>query len=221
MFKKDFEFYELVNEIKKQRELTAEEENLLNIANSARKTKIEAQKKITAKEKKTKKTIKIKSGTMCFIIIASVALGVVGKNAYDKVAPYISNFIEYNMESGTIYEKQYEYNGLELPSALNRKIVRDLNGVRVNDELPYDYNDPTNLSITEDGRKVGLLVDYYNGFDNYLQSDSGKGYYERMYEQMLRLIEMGQDPNSLECIYTFDELSKMYEKGNNMGMGEQ
>ena len=46
MFKKDFEFYKLVSEIKKQRELTAEEENLLNIANSARKTKIESQKKL-------------------------------------------------------------------------------------------------------------------------------------------------------------------------------
>ena len=102
---------------------------------------------------------------------------------------------------------------------LNMEVKREKNDSFFDDgPEPFDFSNPENLSVTTDGRKVGAIVDYYDAFDEYLDEFTGTGYYEIKYQQMQRLVSIGKDPNAVDCIYSYEELSDMLSNDKGMGV---
>ena len=179
---------------------------------------------IAEQEKKVRrqrcKFYKVKSGALIFILVTSFCAGVGAKAAYDEVAPIVKVFAQNYSDNNTISGWLENYSVSKEGSFLDSEIKREnSDGWLVDGPLPYDYNDLDNLSINDEGKKVGALVDFYNGFDGYIENTTGTGYYKRIYEQMKRLESIGQNPNKIKCIYNYEELSKMFNKKDEIGKG--
>ncbi len=214
-------YYKFTRKLQKEKQIRDIDRKMLDIANSSRKRRrFDEQTEKISKQKKTRKFYKTRARALVFIISVSLGLGVGTKALYDEVAPIITVYVQNEADNYTLAEWFGYYNVSDEGYFLDSQIKREVNDGWFNEgPMPFDYTDPENLSITEDGRKVGAIVDYYNGFNRYLRSNIDKGYYETIYTQMERLASIGKDPNSIDSLYTFEELTEMLGKEEIKGMG--
>lgn len=219
--KKEFEFYEFMEQLKKDEEMREIDRKLLEAASSKKNRRcFEEQRKNVSKRKKTSTSYRIKAGAMTFIMAISFSVGIGVKTAYDQVAPIVKTYVQNSADdfilAGSFEDFERSKDGYYLEMQI-KKVSSD--SIFSDGPMPYDYDDLDNLSVNEYGQKVGAIVDYYDGFDSYLKSSKGIGYYETIYNQMQRLVSIGKDPNSIESLYTYEELTDMLNKDVDKGLG--
>lgn len=142
-----------------------------------------------------------------------IGLGIGIAKIADFVAPYISAYHTYESNRLTIARiaEDYKVNGGYLLS-LELDYEDEERGFFDDAPREFDYDSPENVWVTESGRKVGPLVDYFDGLDNLVSEyNGGKGYYELVYE-MNEIDKMfGREP-STKCVYTQEELAEMFSE---------
>lgn len=211
----DLKFYELMRTLAHEEKLRQIDREVIETANRPKQTKhFDEQEKIVKKKNNSKKTYRIKSGALTFLMVLGFATGVGAKTTYDAVAPIVKTYVQNEADNISLVGWIENFNASKTGYFLDMKIKKVTN----DEPKPYDYSDPDNLTVTADGRKVGAIVDYYEAFDEYLEESIGTGYYQIKYEQMQRLVSIGKDPNSVDCIYSYEELSKMLSDDKSMGV---
>ena len=216
----DLKFYELMRTLAHEEKLRQIDREVIETASRPKQTKhFDEQEKIVKKKNNSKKTYRIKSGALTFLMVLGFATGVGAKTTYDAVAPVVKVYVQ-NLADNTSLAGWFEnFDMSKTGYFLDMEIKRETsNSLLVDGPMPYDYDDPDNLTVTASGRKVGAIVDYYDAFDEYLEESIGTGYYQIKYEQMQRLVSIGKDPNSVDCIYSYEELSKMLSDDKSMGV---
>ena len=220
MEEKDFEFYEFMEQLKKEKNMREIDRQVLNIANSSKNRRhFGEQEEIVSRKKRSNKTYRIKSGALTFLMVLGLVTGVGAKVAYDEVAPVVKVYVQNQADNTSLAGWFENFDMSKTGYFLDMEIKRETsNSLLVDGPMPYDYDDPENLTVTSDGRKVGAIVDYYDAFDEYLEESTGTGYYETKYDQMERLVSIGKDPSSIYCIYSYEELSEMLSNDKGMGV---
>ena len=221
MEEKDFEFYEFMEQLKKEKNMREIDRQVIETANKEKNRRhFDEQEEVSRRQKKSKKSYRIKSGALTFLMVFSFATGIGVKTLYDKVSPIVVTYVQNEADDISLAGWFENFSMSKTGYLLDTEIKRENSDSWFSDgPMPYDYDDPDNLRVTSDGRKVGAIVDYYNAFDDYLEESAGVGYYETKFEQMQRLVSIGKDPNSIDCIYTYEELCEMFSKDNDKGMG--
>ena len=220
MGEKDFEFYEFMEQLKKEKNMREIDRQVIETANKEKNRRhFEEQEEIVSRKKRSNKTYRIKSGALTFLMVLGFVTGVGAKVAYDEVAPVVKVYVQNQADNTSLAGWFENFDMSKTGYFLDMEIKRETsNSLLVDGPMPYDYDDPENLTVTSDGRKVGAIVDYYDAFDEYLEESIGTGYYQIKYEQMQRLVSIGKDPNSVDCIYSYEELSKMLSDDKSMGV---
>ena len=221
MEKKEFEFYEFTEQLKKDKEMREIDRKILEaVENKKNRRYFDEQDKRVSKRKKTSTTYRIKAGALTFIMAVSFSAGIGVKTVYDQVTPVVKTYVQNSADdialAGWFEDFAMSKDGYYLDMQI-KKVSSD--SLLSDGPMPYDYNDPDNLSINENGQKVGAIVDYYNGFDSFLKDSNGVGYYETIYNQMQRLVSIGKNPDSIDSLYTYEELTEMLNKDIDKGLG--
>lgn len=220
MRKNKIEFDEFLEKLRNESDMRQIDKQVIEAADTSKKIKYfsEQEEKISYK-KKSKKTYRIKSGALTFLMLLGFVSGVGAKSLYDEVAPVVKVFVQNQADNINLAGWFENFDVSKNGYYLNMEVKREKNDSFFDDgPEPFDFSNPENLSVTTDGRKVGAIVDYYDAFDEYLDEFTGTGYYEIKYQQMQRLVSIGKDPNAVDCIYSYEELSDMLSNDKGMGV---
>lgn len=213
------EFYEFMKKLAREKELRQKDREFIESASRSKKTRhFDEQEEIVRRKRRGNKTYKVKSKALMFLLVLGFVTGVGAKATYDAVAPIVKVYVQNQADSISLSGWQENFSTSKAGYFLDMEVKREHNSIFNDGPVPFDYDDPENLSVTADGEKVGAIVDYFDAFDRYLESSTGTGYYETKYEQMQRLVSIGKDPDSIDCIYSYDELSEMFSNDKGLGV---
>lgn len=217
MKEKEFEVPQFVGRLQHEEEMRDDDRKIIDIGNGRNRRSFREQEKKVVKQKKSSKVYKIKTRAIVLLIAFGFSAGVGAKDVYDKVAPIVKVYVQNGADDANLADWFENFNVTNDGYFLENNIQGKNDGS--GGAEPYDWDNPDNLTVTEEGNKVGAIVDYYNGFDGYLKASTGIGYYETVYTQMQRLVSIGKDPNSVDSLYTYEELTEILGKDKSKGMG--